>query len=454
MRALTLTFAEALLPQGWARDVRIAIEDGRIARVETGAPATEAGERHTIALPGFPNLHNHAFQRGMAGLTETRGSLPDSFWTWRDVMYRFVGALEPTEVEAIAAQAYVEMLEEGFTRVGEFHYLHHDRQGRPYRNVAEMAERIAAAADAAGIGLTLLPVFYAHSDFGGRPPTEGQRRFVNDRDGFARLTETSAGAISRLPGAVLGVAPHSLRAATPEELDAVASAKGPIHIHVAEQTKEVDDCIAWSGARPVEWLLDHQPVDARWCLIHATHMTAKETHDLARRGAVAGLCPVTEANLGDGIFGLPAFVDAGGRYGIGTDSNVRIGLADELRQLEYSQRLSTHRRNVASALTRGSTGRALYDSALAGGSQALGQNLSGLSPGAFADIVTLDPDHPAIAGRIGDARLDGWIFAARPGLIDCVWSMGRKVVAQGRHHRREAIAADFSRVMARLAGSQ
>jgi formimidoylglutamate deiminase len=453
MRPQTLLFTEALLPQGWARDVRIVVEHGRIASVEAGVRGDEADERHAIGVPGIPNLHSHAFQRGMAGLSETRGTRADNFWTWREVMYRFLGALEPDDVQAIAAQAYVEMLEEGFTRVGEFHYLHHDRNGLAYSNVAEIAERVVAAAETAGIGLTLLPVFYAHSDFGGRAPAEGQRRFICDLDGFARLMEASSRALSRVPGASLGLAPHSLRAVTPTELGAISrlAGDGPIHIHAAEQTKEVDDCVAWSGLRPVEWLLRHQKVDARWCLIHATHMTEAETQGLARRGAVAGLCPVTEANLGDGIFKLPVFVEAGGRYGLGTDSNIRIGLTDELRQLEYAQRLGTRSRNVASAVTRSSTGRVLLDSALAGGNQALGQASGGLAPGASADILTLHPDHPAIAAHRGDARLDGWIFAARHGIIDCVWCMGRKVVINGRHHERDAVAANFRRIMEKLA---
>ena len=262
----------ALLPGGWAANVRLTIADDLIGAVERDASPMPADERHGILIPGMPNLHSHAFQRAMAGLAETRGPDADSFWSWRDVMYRFALAMTPEQVQAVAAQLYVEMLEAGFTRVGEFHYLHHDRNGQPYANPAEMADRIAAASDEAGIALTLLPVFYAHSGFGGALPTDGQRRFINDVNRFTKLMEKSREVVQGLRQAVIGVAPHSLRAATPDELASVVplAGNGPIHIHVAEQTREVDDCLAWSGARPVEWLLANQAVDERWCLIHAT----------------------------------------------------------------------------------------------------------------------------------------------------------------------------------------
>jgi formimidoylglutamate deiminase len=444
-------FAEqALLPDGWHRNVRLAVRNGHIASLESGASAQPGDDRHAILLPGMPNLHSHAFQRGMAGLAETRGPDADSFWSWREVMYRFALSMTPDQVEAVAAQLYVEMLEAGFSRVGEFHYLHHDIDGQPYADIAEMANRIAAAAQATGIGLTLLPVFYAHSGFGGQAPTEGQRRFINDLNGFAKLLESSRKAVESIPDAVVGVAPHSLRAVTPDELTAIAAIApdGPIHIHVAEQVKEVEDCIAWSGARPVEWLLENADVDKRWCLIHATHMTEAETTAMARSGAVAGLCPITEANLGDGTFAAPLFTEHGGRFGIGSDSNVLIGVADELRQLEYSQRLHHRARNVL-AVSGQSNGRALFDAALAGGSAALGGGPAGLTPGAPADFVSLDPSHPSLAGKSGDAVLDTWIFAGGAD-VDCVWVRGKKLVEGGRHFRREAVARKFRTVMAEL----
>jgi len=445
---MTTLFAEsALLPGGWTNDVRIATTGGRIASVEAGAAAQAGDERVAILVPGMPNLHSHAFQRGMAGLAEMRGPGDDSFWSWRDVMYRFALSMTPDHVEAVAAQLYAEMLEAGFTRVGEFHYLHHDVDGRPYADIGEMAARIGAAAGETGIGLTLLPVFYAHSGFGGQQPTAGQRRFINDLSSFARLFESSRQIVDSIPEAVLGVAPHSLRAVTPGELaDVTAMAGGgPIHIHVAEQMREVEDCVQWCGARPVEWLLRHAEVDGRWCLIHATHMTEEETADMARAGAIAGLCPITEANLGDGTFPAPLFMAEGGRFGVGSDSNVLIGLPDELRLLEYSQRLAGQARNVL-AKPGQSNGRALFDAAVEGGSAALGASGDGIAAGAPADFVALDASHVSLTGKTDDAVLDALIFANGTG-VDKVWVRGRLVVEAGRHVARDAIAKRFRKAM-------
>ena len=450
-KSTSALFAEtALLPEGWASGVRIETAGGRIASVEAGAKARAGDERAAILLPGMPNLHSHAFQRGMAGLAETRGPGADSFWSWREVMYRFALSMTPDHVEAVAAQLYTEMLEAGFTRVGEFHYLHHDVDGRPYADIAEMAGRIAAAATETGIGLTLLPVFYAHSGFGGQNPTEGQRRFINDLKGFARLVESSRKVVESIPEAVVGVAPHSLRAVMPKELAAVTALApdGPIHIHAAEQMREVEDCTQWSGARPVEWLLANAGVDARWCLIHATHMTEAETKQMAKAGAIAGLCPITEANLGDGTFPGRRFAAKGGRFGIGSDSNVLIGVSDELRQLEYSQRLARQARNVL-AKPGQSNGRALFDAAVAGGGIALGTGDGGLAEGAAADFVSLDPAHPTLAGKKDDAILDAWIFA-NGARVDRVWVHGKKLVESGRHLARDGIAKRFRNAMMEL----
>ncbi|MDG4896768.1 formimidoylglutamate deiminase [Mesorhizobium sp. WSM4976] len=448
---MTVIFAEqALLPEGWQSNVRIAFDGDRISKVDAGSSAQPGDERHAIVVPGMPNLHSHAFQRGMAGLAELRGPSADSFWSWREVMYRFALSMTPDQVEAVAAQLYIEMLEAGFSRVGEFHYLHHDRNGHPYANIAEMAERIAAAAAGTGIGLTLLPVFYAHSAFGGAPPNEGQRRFINDVGRFERLLEKAREGVRSLEQAVVGVAPHSLRAVTPDELNSIAamSPNGPIHIHVAEQVKEVEDCVAWSGKRPVEFLLANADVDEHWCLIHATHMTEAETVDMATAGAIVGLCPITEANLGDGTFAAPLFIEQGGRFGVGSDSNVLIGLPDELRQLEYSQRLAHRARNVL-ARAGGSTGRALFDASLDGGGQALGAGPSRIAAGGAADLVSLEQNHPSLAGKAGDAILDAWIFANGT-KVDCVWVHGRKQVSGGRHAKREVVAKRFREVMAAL----
>lgn len=432
--------------------MQVVVTGGIIAKVTAGVAPEAGDERHPLAIPGIASLHSHAFQRGMAGLAETRGNAADTFWTWRETMYRFALDMTPEDVEAVATLLYVEMLEQGFTRVGEFHYLHHGHDGTPYANPAEMATRIVRAAHDTGIGLTLLPSFYAHSSFGGAAPHAGQRRFICSVDQFAKLIDATKLAVRGLPGANIGIAPHSLRAVTPHELVAIAplAEGGPIHIHAAEQTKEVEECIAWSGRRPVEWLLEHAPVDRRWCVIHATHTTATEIAALANSGAVAGLCPITEASLGDGIFPAREFLDAGGRFGVGTDSNVLVGVADELRQLEYGQRLTHRKRNVLSGGPGISTGRALFDAALAGGAQALAQPIAGIQVGARADIVTLDSSHPSLAGRRRDAVLDGWIFAANADAVDCVWADGNKVVEGGRHRLRQKARETFNAAVRRL----
>ena len=443
--------ASALTPAGWETGVRITIDGARIARVEAGVAPQAGDERHAVAIPAAANLHSHAFQRAMAGLAEIRGEGTDTFWTWRETMYRFALTMSPDDVEAVAAQAYVEMLESGFAAVAEFHYLHNAADGSPYAAPAEMAARVIAAAREVGIGLTLLPVFYAHATFGGEAPKPEQRRFVIDVAAFSRLLEDCRRQIEGRPGDAVGVAPHSLRATTPRELtDVVALGRnGPIHIHVAEQVKEVEDCLAWSGARPVRWLLDHANVDERWCLVHATHMDSQETLDAARSRAVAGLCPVTEGNLGDGFFNATAFGAAEGRYGIGTDSNVSIGVAGELRQFEYAQRLHARARNVC-AKPGGSTGRAMLDAVWSGGAQALARPAGRLAVGATADVVTLRADHPTMVGKADDRGLDAWIFSIGDGAVDCVWSAGRKVVADGRHLSRDGVAAKFSATMRKL----
>jgi formimidoylglutamate deiminase len=457
-----LWFESALLPHGWARGVRITTgAEGLIERVEEGTAPAERDERHALGVPGIPNVHSHAFQRGLAGLTERRGLSGDSFWTWRELMYRFVEKIDPQGVEAIAALVYAEMLEGGFTHVGEFHYLHHDRGGVAFSNPGELATRIAAASEQTGIGLTLLPTFYAHSGFGGREPTARQGRFINDVDSFARIVEASRIAVRHLPGAAVGIAPHSLRAVTPDELAAIVPlAQGEaIHIHIAEQTREVDDCIAWSGRRPIEWLLDAQPIDERWCLVHATHATDAEVRAMAASGTIVGLCPITEANLGDGVFPAPEFLKLKGRFGIGSDSNILLDSAEELRILEYSQRLALRARNVLATEEGRSTGRSLLEGALSGGARALhpvggsgagGPRTGVLRAGASADIVSLDTQHPALAERREDEILDSWIFAGGRAVVDCVWRAGVKVVINGRHQRRDTLLARYRHTLKEL----
>lgn len=451
----TLYFDHAFLSGGWMRDVRITMENGTIVAANPGAK--HEGDEHVagFAVPGLPNLHCHAFQRGMAGLAERRGPAHDSFWTWREVMYRFLDRLTPDDVEAIAAFAYMEMLERGFTTVGEFHYLHHDAAGTPYADLGEMAARIAAAVAMTGIGLTILPSLYAFSSFNGASAVSGQRRFLNDPDRFVKLVERTRVIVSSLPSSVVGIAPHSLRAVSPNFLRIVvdATADGPIHIHAAEQTKEVDDCVAWSGRRPVEWLLDEMAIDDRWCLIHATHMTADETRRLAKSGAVAGLCPITEASLGDGIFNGREFLAAAGRFGIGTDSNIDIDAAAELRQLEYSQRLAYRARNVMASTEAESTGRRLFTMALAGGAQALAQPIGAIATGRRADIVVLDADHPNFASVGSEHWLDSWVFVAGRSAVKSVFVGGNQVVVDGRHRKRDAIGRQYRSTLGRLLGA-
>lgn len=449
-RPHSLWFASALLPEGWAEGVRIQIADGRMQSIEAHSQAQNADERFAIGIAGVGNVHSHAFQRGIAGLTEHRDG-SDNFWSWREAMYGFVQKLTPPQFEAIAALAYMEMLESGITRVGEFHYLHHARDGKPYANVAEHAERLCAAAAATGIGLTLLPVLYAHGGIGGQPATEPQRRFVNSLDSFERLLEGCRRCIAQLDFGVLGVAAHSLRAVTPDELRdlVLLSGNAPLHIHIAEQLDEVRHWQEFAGCRPVEWLLDNAAVNSRWCLVHATHLAPQELTRLAESGATAGLCPITEANLGDGLFPAKEYLALDGHFGIGTDSNVLIDFPEELRLLEYGQRLVHRERNALHADAGRSTGRSLFERALAGGSRALGEQSGQLAAGYLADIVALSDQPPSMQRRQGDALLDSWIFAGAPA-VDSVWSAGRKVVSGGRHPAREQIAARFCVTLSEL----
>ncbi|WP_372674615.1 formimidoylglutamate deiminase [Aquicoccus sp.] len=442
----TITARRALLPQGWAENVAVTLgADGRIAKVETGV-AGGAG----LLLPAPGNLHSHAFQRAMAGLTEARGpGGRDSFWTWRRLMFHFLDRLTPDHVEAIAAQVQMEMLEAGYAAVAEFHYLHHRPDGTAYDNPAEMSARIAAAAYETGIGLTLLPVLYQQGGCDGRALGDGQRRFGTGTDDFATLMGHAATALAPLPDARLGMAPHSLRAIPRDVLTLVPQmTDGPLHMHLAEQQAEVEEVRTAYGARPVEWALDNLPLDGRWCLIHLTRMTDDETARLAPTGAVAGLCPITEANLGDGIFNATGWQAHGGTFGIGSDSNVLISLAQELRQLEYSQRLRDRARAVLAEDDR-STGRVLFEDATKGAARALGRDAGGIAPGMLADLVMLDDRSPDMAHRPGDTMLDAWIFAGVGGVRD-LWSAGRHVVRDGHHIARETMAARYADTLRQL----
>jgi formimidoylglutamate deiminase len=443
----------ALLPEGWVQDVKLTLAQGRIVEVETGVPAaTNLGPVVDCLLPAMVNLHSHAFQRAMAGMTEARGAGNDSFWTWRTLMYRFLDRLTPEDVQAIAAMVMLEMAEAGYAAVAEFHYLHHGVGGQTYDDLAEMTARIAAAAAETGLGLTHLPVLYERGGCDGRSLTEGQRRFGNDLDQFGRLWQAAAQALVGLPAdTVLGVAPHSLRAASPDGLRmAEALAPGaPIHIHVAEQMAEVTEVLGATGLRPVQWLLENHEMSSRWCLIHATQMEAFETEAMAKTGAIAGLCPITEANLGDGIFDGMRFRAAGGKFGVGSDSNVRISLSEELRLLEYSQRLAGKGRAMLADAGQ-STGRVLYNAACAGGALAGGRDGGSIRVGAWADLVSLDMQDADMAASSGDMILDTFIFAKDDRMISEVWSAGRHIVSQGRHAKRDAIVSRYRSTIARL----
>jgi formimidoylglutamate deiminase len=442
---------DALLPSGWAQDVLLEWDaTGRLVQVATGAtcPDGVATSRGPI-IPGMPNVHSHAFQHVFAGLTEYRAHADDSFWSWRDLMYRFAARISPEQLESIATHLYIGMLRGGYTSVCEFHYVHHAADGRPYADDATLSRCLLRAARAAGIGITLLPVLYQTAGFGGQPPTAVQRRFVRTTDSLLSLMETlrrdAAAQSTRI-----GLAAHSLRAVPPAALAEMVAgitaidATAPIHIHIAEQAREVDDCIAWSGQRPVAWLLDHADVDARWCLVHATHMAADEIVAAARSGAVAGLCPTTEANLGDGTFAMEAWCAAEGRWGIGSDSHVCVDAAEELVMLEYGQRLASHRRNVIASSAVPSVATAMTQAAVRGGAQACGRMVAGIAAGQQADFVVLDARHPALGGLTPEQMLSVHVFAShRTSAIDEVFTAGVRRIETGRHAGADAAAASF-----------
>lgn len=443
----TLFAQDALLPTGWAKNVLLQWNAaGQLTQVEANTSAPQGTEQAKgPVIPGMPNLHSHAFQRAFAGLTEYRGHAPDgghdSFWSWRTLMYRFANRITPEQLEAIATWLYLEMLQAGYTSVCEFHYVHHAEDGTPYADDATLAQCLLRAAQKTGIGLTLLPVLYQTSGFGATPPNEGQRRFIRSTDNMLRLLERLQPLCAR-QGARLGLAPHSLRAVPPDALREVLAglnaldASAPVHIHIAEQTGEVEACLAWSGQRPVEWLLNHAAVDARWCLVHATHMTAEEYRRAAQSGAVAGICPSTEANLGDGIFDMPLWLQHGGAWGLGSDSHATVNAAEELLLLEYGQRLQRRSRNMLASATQPQVASAMALQAVQGGAQASGRSVGGLAVGQQADLVELDAQHLALAGLSAPEMLSSHVFAShRSSAIARVWAQGIE--------RNRALAPEF-----------
>jgi len=446
--------ASALLHDGWADSVEIDIDlNGNIADVSAGVDY-RGGERVELLIPAIANVHSHAHQRAMAGLGERAGDSDDSFWSWRKVMYHYLERIEPDHLRHIAAQLYLEMLKAGYGCVGEFQYLHHAIDGKPYANRAEMTLQCLQAAREVGIGFTALPVLYRYGGFGGAAPLDGQKRFLNDADGFAEIVAALQSATTGEPDCVVGIAPHSLRAIDRDLLGDVLDAvdrPAAIHLHIAEQTREVEDCLAWSGRRPVEWLYDNFDIGADWCLIHATHMNQAETAMMAESGCIAGLCPTTEANLGDGFFNAIDYLGAGGAWAIGSDSHISVDPVEELRWLEYGMRLQTRRRNVLVSKDSRYTGRRLVDGALAGGARACGRPGGRIESGCRADFVVLDHDHPRLYGRNGDDLLNSWIFSGNDNLVRDVYVGGKKLIDNGHHADEAEIARNYRDTLDRLA---
>lgn len=443
--------SRALLPTGWAHNVRLEVDaHGQLAQVTPNADSDGCLRLHGDVVPGMPNLHSHAFQRAMAGLAEVAGNPQDSFWTWRDLMYRLVQRLTPEQVGVIARQLYIEMLKGGYTQVAEFHYLHHTPEGKAYADRGEMTGRLSEAALQAGIGMTLLPVLYSYAGFGAQPAQAGQRRFIQSAENYLEQQQVIARQLAGQPLQNQGLCFHSLRAVELGQMQQILAASDqtlPVHIHIAEQQKEVNDCLAWSGQRPVAWLYEHLPVDSRWCLVHATHLDREELEQLARSKAVAGLCPTTEANLGDGIFPGDSYLHHQGRWGIGSDSHVSLNVVEELRWFEYGQRLRDQRRNRLTTPEQPAVADVLYQQALQGGAQACGTAIGKLAVGYRADWLVLDGDDPYLASAPDASILNRWLFAGGKEQIRDVYVAGRQVIEQGRHALQQQSSAEFLQVL-------
>lgn len=443
--------SRALLATGWAHNVRLEVDaHGQLAQVTPNADPDGCLRLHGDVVPGMPNLHSHAFQRAMAGLAEVAGDPQDSFWTWRDLMYRLVQRLTPEQVGAIARQLYIEMLKGGYTQVAEFHYLHHTPEGKAYADRGEMTGRLSEAALQAGIGMTLLPVLYSYAGFGAQPAQAGQRRFIQNAESYLEQQRVIARQLAGQPLQNQGLCFHSLRAVELGQMQQILAASDqtlPVHIHIAEQQKEVNDCLAWSGQRPVAWLYEHLPVDSRWCLVHATHLDREELEQLALSKAVAGLCPTTEANLGDGIFPGDSYLHHQGRWGIGSDSHVSLNVVEELRWFEYGQRLRDQRRNRLTTPEQPAVADVLYQQALRGGAQACGTAIGKLAVGYRADWLVLDGDDPYLASAPDASILNRWLFAGGKEQIRDVFVAGRQVIDQGRHALQQQSSAEFLKVL-------
>jgi formimidoylglutamate deiminase len=446
--------SRALLPSGWAHNVRLDVDDhGQLTQVMPNAEPVGCLRLHGDVVPGMPNLHSHAFQRAMAGLAEVAGDPQDSFWTWRDLMYRLVQRLTPEQVGIIARQLYIEMLKGGYTQVAEFHYLHHAPNGKPYGDRGEMTGHLSLAAEQAGMGMTLLPVLYSYAGFGAQPAQPGQRRFIQNVESYLEQQQVIARQLATQPLQNQGLCFHSLRAVELSQMQQILAASDPhlpVHIHIAEQQKEVNDCLAWSRQRPVAWLYEHLPVDSRWCLVHATHLDREELEQLAHSKAVAGLCLTTEANLGDGIFPGDSYLHHQGHWGIGSDSHVSLSVVEELRWFEYGQRLRDQRRNRLTTPSEPAVGDVLYQQALQGGAQACGIAIGQLAAGARADWLVLDGDDPYLAAATDMSILNRWLFAGGKEQIRDVFVAGKQVIEQGRHAMQQQSSAAFLQVLKTL----
>ncbi|OGB00129.1 MAG: formimidoylglutamate deiminase [Burkholderiales bacterium RIFCSPHIGHO2_12_FULL_69_20] len=444
---------QAWIASRWQAQVLMRVgADGHFSAIEAGTPAPAgATVLSGPVLPGFVNAHSHAFQRAFVGLAERRSGADDDFWGWRDRMYAVALRVSPEALRAVAAQLYAELLQGGYTQVCEFHYLHHAPDGRPYADPLMMSRALMQAAADTGIGLTMLPVLYERAGFTAPALRDDQRRFATSADDVLALRRGIAAA--RQPRVTAGVAIHSLRAARPESIArlerALADEATPIHLHVAEQTAEVDDCLAATGCRPIEWLTKHVSLDARWQLVHATHAEPGEIEAVARSGAGVVICPSTEANLGDGLVDLPGWLSHNAVTSIGSDSHVTRHWPAELRLLEYGQRLALRRRNVAAAPELGldATAARLFNRHLAGGAAAAGFDAWGLVKGARADLLVLDVQAGGLAGVPLSHQLDALVFATEAPAFDEVWVAGERCVAGGRHRRQAELGAGFVEAM-------
>lgn len=449
-------FAETIrLSDRWSHNTRFTVSsNGTIESIETDTSPGEAEKILGIVIPGMPNVHSHAFQRAMAGLTENISVRGDDFWNWRNMMYSYANKITPEQMFTIAAHLYMEMLKAGYTSVAEFHYIHHDRDGKQYSNPTLLADSISEAAEYVGIGLTLLPTLYQSSNFGDVRPSNEQRRFINNTDQFLNIVDNLSR--KKTPQRQIGVALHSLRAVPSESISQVISLKKqlgistPLHIHISEQVKEIADCIKYRNSRPVQWLHNYVEIDSSWCLIHSTHLDKNELNLLANSGCVVGLCPTTEANLGDGIFPAKRFMDKGGNIAIGSDSHICVDPTEELRWLEYSQRLTHLKRNQLAQSNTPHTGTFLWESAIKGGAKACGRNIDGIRVNNSADLIVLDDAHTIFAGKDSETYLDTFVFASNSKIVKDVMVAGHWVVKNGKHALESTLNQNFSNTIKSL----